>query len=224
MRRLLPVLVLMFAALAVAAPVPKDFESKEKKLARLFGAPVAPNGTKIELERNTLRVSVPLLPAGKPGETGVYGSPRTARPVSGDFALTVRVTVSTPADVPVDAWAGVYVGFDEKHHFDYMRWLNSDPNRQGAGRVRGVWSQLRNPNQSNTVGHAEQDVPTATLRIVRKGDELTAHAKYPAGEWTQEVKATVTLPKDVIVGVYVGGRKGPMTAAFEDFTVSKPGK
>lgn len=220
MRRLLPVLVPLFAALAVAAPVPKDFESKEKKLVRLFGTPHVPDGSKIELDRNVLKVTVPLMV----GETDVYACPRTARPVSGDFEFTVTLTVNTPADGPIDAWAGVYVGFDDKHHFDYMRWMDTTRNRKGPVVGRGVWSQLRKPNQSNVVGHPEQNVPTATLRVIRKGDELEAHAKYGNGGWSQQVRVTVPLPKEVIVGVYAGGRKGPLTAAFEDFKVSKLAK
>ncbi len=223
MRRLFPVAVLLvLAALAPAAPVPKDFETPAKKLERRFGTPDQPDGTKVELDGNRLKVSVPHLPAGKPGEAGVYASPRTARAVSGDFEFTVSVTVTTPADVPVDAWAGVYVGFDEKGHFDYMRWLDST--RKPGN--RGVWSQLvgGGKGQANVVGHAEKDVPTATFRVVRRGDELSAHTKYPGGDWEQPVKATVALPKEVVVGVYVGGRKGPLTAEYEDFTVTKPAK
>ena len=227
MRRLIPFAALLLAAsVAVPAPVPKDFETPAKRLERLFGKPDQPDGTKVELDGRILKVSVPHLPAGKPGEAGVYASPRTARAVSGDFEFTVSVAVTTPADVPVDAWAGVYVGFDEKGHFDYMRWLNSEPNRKGPVRGRGVWSQLvgAGKGQSNVVGHGEKDVPTATLRIVRRGDELTAHTKYLGGDWEQPVKATVALPKEVVVGVYVGGRKGPLTAEFADFNVSKPAK
>jgi regulation of enolase protein 1 (concanavalin A-like superfamily) len=215
----------LLAALAPAAPVPKDLETREKKLERLFGTPSQPDGAKVELDGTRLKVSVPHLPAGKPGEAGVYGCPRTGRTVSGDFEFTCVVTVTTPADVPVDAWAGVYVGFDDRHHFDFMRWLDTGRNRKGPGAARGVWSQVVTAKgQANVVGHGEKDVPTATLRIVRKGDELTAHAKYPGGDWEQAVKATVALPKDVTVGVYVGGRKGPLTAEFEDFSVTKPGK
>ena len=118
MRRIIPFAVFLVTSVAVSAPVPKDFETPAKKLERLFGTPDQPDGTKVELDGNRLKVSVPHLPAGKPGEAGVYASPRTARAVSGDFEFTVSVTVTTPADVPVDAWAGVYVGFDEKGHFD----------------------------------------------------------------------------------------------------------
>lgn len=54
MRRLLPVLALLFAALAVAAAVPRDFETPAKKLERLFGTPRVPDGTKIAWDRNVL--------------------------------------------------------------------------------------------------------------------------------------------------------------------------
>jgi hypothetical protein len=103
-----------------------------------------------------------------------------------------------------------------------MRWLDGQPNRKGGVRGRGVWSQLRTgKGQSNVVGHAEKDVPTATLRIVRKGDELTAHTQYPGSDdWTQPVTVAVALPKEVTVGVYVGGRKGPLTAEFRDLKVT----
>ena len=227
MRRcVIPLAVLLAASVAVPAPVPKDFETPAKKLERLFGTPSQPVGTKVELIGKVLKVTVPAVPDGKRGEAGVFANPRTERVVTGDFEFTVSVTVTTPADVPVDAWAGVYVGFDEKGHFDYMRWLDTNRGQMRRGTARGVWSQLvpTGKGQSNVVGHAEKDVPTATLRIVRRGDELTAHAKYPGGDWEQPVKATVALPKEVVVGVYVGGRKGPLTADFEDITVAKPAK
>ncbi len=63
MRRLLPVLALLFAALAVAAAVPRDFETPAKKLERLFGTPRVPDGTKIELDRNVLQVTTPQMTA-----------------------------------------------------------------------------------------------------------------------------------------------------------------
>lgn len=214
--------VLLSAALA--APVPKDLETAAQRLERLFGVPHTPDGTKVELAGNRLKIAVPALPAGRPGEANVFASPHTARTVSGDFELTVAVTVDVPVGNAVDSWAGVYVGFDDKKHFDYMRWLNDQPNRKGGGRGRGVWSQLCNPSQSNVVGHAEADVPTATMRIVRKGDTLTAHTKYGTDEWTQVVNVNAALPNEVVVGVYVGGRKGPLTAEFENFTVTKPAK
>lgn len=223
MRRfILPAALLPTVVVLTAAPVPKDLETPEKRLERLFGKPVAPDGTKVEIAREVLKITVPELPAGKPGEEGVYASPRTERLVSGDFEFTVSVTVEVPQGAVVDSWAGVYVGFDDKNHFDYMRWLDDRPNRKGGTRGRGVWTQLRTgKGQSNVVGHAEKDVPTATLRIVRKGDELAAHAKYPGdADWSQPVKVSVALPKEVTVGVYVGGRKGPLTAEFRDLTVT----
>lgn len=213
----------LVAALAPAAPVPKDLETPEKKLERLFGKPVQPDGTKVELARDALKITVPELPSGKPGETGVYGSPRTERLVSGDFEFTVSVTVDVANGAVVDSWAGIFVGFDDKSHFDYMRWLDTAPNVRGNRPGRGVWSQVRTAGkgQSNVVGHTEKDVPTATLRIVRKGDELTAHARYPGSDdWTQPVTVSVALPKEVTVGVYVGGRKGPLTAEFRDLKVT----
>jgi hypothetical protein len=62
MRRLLPVAVLLLASvpLAVSAPVPKD-ERPEKKLERLFGTPIQPDGTRVRLDGNVLKITVPEL-------------------------------------------------------------------------------------------------------------------------------------------------------------------
>ena len=215
------------ACVGLAAPVPKDIETPEKKIERLFGKSVVPGEGEVTVEGKTLRIRVAELPGGKPGDSPLLSCPRTERIVTGEFELTVLTRLPEPKDAVADAWAGVFVRFGE-NYFEYMRyWMDQAPRPGFNIRGRGVWSQVRTKGlQSDLFSYgilteAEKNVANAQIRVTRKDGQIVAETKHWKGDWGELANPTAATPDEVTVGVYVGGRKGPYTAEFEDFKVTK---
>ena len=166
---------------------------------------------------------MPDLPSGKAGQqTEVPGSPRTAREVTGDFTLTVKVRMPAPEDgSDVNTWAGVYLMIDEKEYVEYERYFEY---KNGKADWRGWGQMVTNNGQrasfSNNLKLNGNAVNTTVLRLVRAGDKVTMYTDVGDGKWGGEAVAKMALPDTVKVGVYLGGRKGPYTAEFEEFTLT----
>lgn len=214
--------LVVLAAVAVSAPVPK--ESVEQRLKRVFGEKVVPDGTSVEWDGDTLRIGVPDPPSGTPGmQTEVPKSPRTAREVKGDFTLTVKVRMPDPKDATdVNTWGGVYLMVGERDYVEYERYFEY---KNAKGDVRGWGQMMANGVQkatfSNPLKPKDGPTDTAVIRLVRAGGTVTMHTDLGDGEWVGEAVANMTLPDTVTVGVYFGGRKGPHTAEFSEFTVTR---
>jgi len=218
-RRLLPVLVPLFAALAVAAPVLKDFETKEKKLVRLFGTPVAPNGTAVELHGDKLRLNVEAKPQTGWGTEKFFDYPRTERRVSGDFEATVQVTFTAGKEADTQMRAGLQVRFGEQGSVTYTRCIERTGRKNEQFMTMTQFLRGK-PWQTKMLVSEAKMSPTVTLRLTRRGNVLTGARKDGNGKWAGEISRSADLPKEMTVGVYLLGQRAAAVAEFEDFKVT----
>lgn len=86
--------VLLFAALATAAPVPK----LKPTMADIYGEPTADEKVCVaKMDRNgTLTLTLPTTAAAEHPANVMTRGPLIARSVDGDFTLTTRMTLDLP--------------------------------------------------------------------------------------------------------------------------------
>src|SRR5207244_589064 len=110
-------LLILFASLSVAAPVPKQLTNEN--VEKLFGTPTQPKDCSITFDKTDKSITLTAVPSpDQPtegaGEYHALWSPRTGREVDGDFDVTVKITLPDQTDTTVTA--GLYASYGEKDY------------------------------------------------------------------------------------------------------------
>ena len=222
-------LLLLAPVIAGAAPVPP--ESDRQKVARLWGEPRVPSGSyrvKPEGDHLTLRtIGWPVAFDYRRPEFQV------TREVAGDFDVRVKLySLDPPArgihyEGSPQTAAGLYIDGGDCTVALY-RWmaLHTDHGRLQEGMQDSPWLSRRTRNAgSGSMLGAWEAGKSGHLRVIRKGDQLTAMTSFDGANWKEHNAAMggLKLPDAVTVGLFVGHTTSQQcSATFAEFTIEKP--
>lgn len=225
--------LLLVAAMAGAAPVPK--EAPAERLRRLYGEPKESSGKAVfDLAGNRLAIRSAVALSGFDGP--VRTAPRTTRTVTGDFDLVVRLTGPTVPDrdaeylVPQPSVkAGLYAsGEDVAVAFGRQVSRHVDVGRAVSKHLdTSVWLDEVIPNEVHGGRFVLSDTGRPVfLRMTRTGGTLTVMASDDGKAWGDPREPShVALPEVVAVGVFLSQTvEQKCEAAFDQFTVTQPKK
>lgn len=219
-------LIPLLAPLA-AAPVPKA--ATAKKLQEVYGE-VADSGCRCEMTKDgALQVVVPkdarLIELDHDSRT----PPLTAKTVTGDFEVTVRVTHLPPKDgdradgakqkATVSAGIALVADGDPKTSVTFVH----KHTRNGDTWASGLTLQSIHANGSSGSGRGGatlEDKPLY-LRLTRRGETVTTETSGDGKKWTQFVKHKADrLGETVVVGpVAFRNTAGEYEAMFDQYEV-----
>jgi hypothetical protein len=210
------------ASLAVAAPIPK--ERPDDALRRLFGTPVDPDkDCKIEMDGNTLRISVPGVPHRLVPTAGPSNAPRVTRPVEGEFTATVTIKVPKTGPNPAgNFYAGLFLETGDGTYLYHARMATA---ANGAVRLSGM-SGLRGPNGAAATSGVVGDLYDADIviyRMIRTKDRVQMKASKDGTSWEEAGGGgfPADLPAKVTVGLFAShDGQTPLTTEFREFTVA----
>lgn len=200
-----------------AAPVPKDRETPEQKLTRVFGEKHVPDGCQVEFDGDVLKMALP-------GTEHVWSlrrkrtdAPHFKKEVDGDFVATVRVKLSDPTGDTM-SHAGLFVAANETDFCQLLRCVNLG----GAAKEinRRTWSQVVEDGKQ-TGFWADNDTTkwgTATLKIERQGTKLKQWVSEDGVKWSEPVERELSSAKQkVTVGVMAGGYRGAYSVELDQY-------
>lgn len=223
---------LALAVVTAAAPAPPP--SEKERIAKLWGAPEGAGEFELEGKQLTLRTTV-----GKANHSFSWGDrldvPRTARAVTGDFEITVRVL---DAAAPLkeakydsgsaDAHAGLYVrgGASSLRYSlcqSYQKFNGARPDLQRALRIEATYPRGGASGQMNSA----PDGKSTCLRLTRKGDAITMSHSFDGEKWSAPNNPfrniDMSIPDEVTVGVFLSHTTYQFAhATFDGFAVTKP--
>lgn len=235
MCRAVLLLVVIYPALALSAPVPPLTE--RQLIAKYWGEVYSPSDKYVFKAREK---ALTIRTAGEPAIEGFLDKrstiPRTSRAVTGDFEATVKlIAISAPhptAKHEVDlrsVRAGLRVsgGFNhaEIELYQYHTKLN-DEVRKG-NRKPVVWFNVLSNGRGEGRHVENADSPTPLfLRIARRGNVVTMANSFDGKEWSESpvplAYQPLKLPDEVSVGVYISHPTHQIAeATFTDFTIKK---
>jgi hypothetical protein len=156
--------------------------------------------------------------------------PRTARTVSGDFEITVKVADSAPADPNADrdepeayTRAGLLVysgGFGLE--------LCLVQSHRGTELTRAVWSEawIGGCGEGKLWKNA-RDGKSTWLRVTRRGKDVTVSYSFDGQKWADPENprsvGKLAFPDEVTVGVFLAhSTYQTLGASFDGFTIEKP--
>ena len=222
--RLLPVALLLAAPL-VAAPVPKEL--KQDSVRKLFGKAVEPKGMAVTFDPKEWSATLTATPPADAAksvveEHHVLRSPRTAREVSGDFDLSVSVTLPDQADITVTA--GLYASYGDDSFVILGRTLESK-GQQKNRREDLIKSFVGGKLWNSQGGTWKVSVEAFGVRLIRRGDTITPYQLID-GKWEDITRADTKYdwPEKGTVGVYVRSSNGEGTATFKEFKLTQTEK
>lgn len=183
-------LLVMFAPVAVAAPVPKPTE--KQKIERWYGTIENPKGDcQFALTRDGLTVTLPADEVRDVTDEADT-APRLVREVAGDFVLTVRVHVPLTAGVGqaegmkgADPFlmGGVQLRCGEENRFG----LSLSRKVDGKGVTTGLPFQLQgDAGGIHSAGDGEvklQGVDAMSFRFTRRGAALATELSADGKKW-----------------------------------------
>ena len=226
------VLLVALVSLPAAVAAPLRPETDGETVSRVWGrihAPPGPYRAKPEGNLLTLRTIGWATPFD-------FQTPqfRVTREVTGDFDARVKLyDLDAPArGVPYEGSgpqtaAGMYVdGGDSAVGLYRWKAIHHDKGVLQPGMQDSPWlvRRARNGGSGSTLGQWEAG-QSGYLRIVRKGDTLTALVSRDGKEWKQYNAARdgMSLPNAVTVGLFVGHNTSQTcSATFSEFTIEKP--
>jgi Protein of unknown function (DUF1349) len=221
--------LLLLAAVAFPAPVPKDFDTPAKKLARTFGKTTpSPKGGEFRFDATALTAKMPAARFGN--ENVPHAGMHTQTVVSGNFAAEVTIRL-TPADgllVPNEVFSlggGMFAREPDKESRAVATVTLSLINRWLRPQMVSAWERntLFRVNGKNVSADEDAPVDPAVpyrLRLTREGDTFAAAMSDDGKEWRTLAPQKLTLPKAVGVGVFCYNRTGETAdAVFEGFSI-----
>lgn len=227
MRRLLPFLALSTVAVAVAAPVPKL--NQEQRRTRLFGEVVdAPKGYRFTLAGDRLVVDM----AANASASIEEAPPRTEREVTGDFEMTVVLTLAPPETKLKDAGknphliAGLGVwgkGPRFVTHAPCYGDIGKGRNSNGWGFGETGYVKYEDDRAwSSWCAHLDYRAFEKRHLILRREGRKHWYGDSEDGkEWSLWAGEPCDLPDTVGVGVFaVNTTAADCTATFSDFVVT----
>lgn len=225
--QLLPLAAVLLAAAAVAAPVPKDFESSARKWERLFGTTVLPPkvaGT-FQFHSKGLTAKMPATKFGN--EMNPLGGLRTQALVTGDFEAQVSMRVTPPGltNRAIFLGGGLYARDPDKKVdvgasvAQNLRGRAAHGNRPG-GWIREVATLVGDADDYSDDEESIDPATTYHFRLTRTGDTFTTATSTDGKEWRALKPMKAKLPATVGVGVFCYNRTGEATdASFEEFAL-----
>jgi regulation of enolase protein 1 (concanavalin A-like superfamily) len=231
-RAALFVLLVNAAAVALAAPVPKDDDAA--RLARIYGTPYEfKNPDHLALDGEKLRVFVGLpadsvSPApqrlafagvrGPRGNESPIGDPRVWRDVKGNFTVSAKVSFaacseSAPRDIV--RMAGLLASVESNNFLALSR-----------NGTRDIGLRYVHPNGVRTGGISMGSATDALyLRLRREGAMITSGYSSDGKTWEELFPDVVAWDETVKVGLFVKSFVGaPYETAFDEYKLSMPKK
>jgi len=224
-------LLLVFPAVAAAAPVPPP--SEKERIEKQWGKIVSPA---VECEFKLSGKSLTIRTAGQPARglrTEKEPIPRVAKTVAGDFEMTVKVADLTPPGREAkytDAWpwsrAGLYlVGGGHAVEFHLSQYYTKANDVLNEKLTRCPWVDTWYPRggSGSQIGNVEPG-KSAYLKVVRRGNTVAVSHSTDGEKWSNPFnpRQTLELPDELTVGVFVShGTHQPIEATFSDFAIKK---
>jgi hypothetical protein len=224
------------ALLAAAAPVPKGAD-EPRRIEKLFGTPVDPDGDttfRLAGDKLTVRLSDQLHDFSNE-LVNRRNAPRTAREVGGDFAARVKVACKLPGETVLrrglraEYAAGLVAWAGETHgvRLDVARVLY-DPTDAGAARhpnritARG-WAPGRGAGMLMPGDKFDPTVPV-WLRLTRRGTGFEFAHSHDGTRWHQAGAFGEMAPAGPLkVGVIASHTTAAgFEATFEGFVIEPP--
>jgi hypothetical protein len=224
-------LVLLTAALAAAAPVPK----LTPKTFDGFGTLVETKGVTCETPKaGELRVSL-SKEAAAASATHKQARPLVARAVEGDFELTVRITHAPPdgQDLTVvgrgdpDASAGIALQSADDPKTSLVL-LARQCKEDGTWVSRfSMFSRFGDGKKGSDGGTVDEKliVRPVYLRLTRRGDDFTAARSVDGKKWSSAVGSAFEVPgvAAVLVGpVAAHNANAQYDVTFDEYTLTTP--
>lgn len=221
---------LLLAALAPAAPVPKDFDSAARRVEQLFGKAASPPKAVGEF-KFTAKGLTAKMPAAKFGdEYSPDQGMRTQALVVGDFEAEVAMRLPAPPGMPTNRvvclGGGLFACDPDKKTGPFAsvaQNLTAEPPQVGqpVGWMREVLAVVDANDFADTdVLPTDPSVPYR-LRLTRKGDTFAIAVSPDGKKWRELKPMKFKLPATVGVGVFCYNRTGePVEVAFEEFSLN----
>jgi regulation of enolase protein 1 (concanavalin A-like superfamily) len=222
----------LLATVVVAAPVPK--ETPAKRIERLWGATADPENTDAFALRdaNTLRLTVARGLRGINPARNLNNCPRTLKPISGDFTVTVKMlrdgapdgAERASNDYTASGGGGLLLWHDEKNHLRISRsqWIAENGGKaKSTYNFRGNIDGEENPSVQTELNPTTSPV---VFRLTRKGTSFTASYSADGKTWTDFEAVEAEFPRDLKVGIYGAHNfNKDNIIEFEPLTVILPG-
>lgn len=218
---------------AVAAPVPPP--SAKEVLAKQWGKTEGEGEFELNGKQLTLRTNF-----GKPNHSFSWGDrvtvPRTARVISGDFEITVRVVDAAPPgkDAKHDAGsaetnAGLYIqggGMSLRYQLSQTYQRFNGAANQNMQRWLRIEANYPRGGASGSIKAAE-DGKSASLRLIRKGKAISMSYSFDGEKWSAPnnpfQNIDMSIPDELTVGVFMSHSTYQFShATFDSFTIEKP--
>ena len=233
MLRLAAVFALASSGVVFAAPVPPP--SEKELIAKQWGKTEGEGEFELKGKQLTLRTTF-----GKPNHAFSWGervsAPRTARPISGDFEITVRIVDAMPPgkDTKHDTGssetnAGLYIqgsGMSLRYHLSqtYQRFPGAAAN-QNMMRWLRIEANYPRGGASGSIKQAE-DGKSTYLRLIRKGKGVSMSYSFDGEKWSAPnnpfQNIDMSIPDELTVGVFMSHSTYQHShATFDGFTIEK---
>jgi hypothetical protein len=218
---------------AVAAPVPPP--SEKELITKQWGKTEGEGEFELEGKQLTLRTNF-----GKPNHSFSWGErvsvPRTARTISGDFQITVRIVDAMPPGKETkheggssETNAGIYIrgsGMSLRYCLgqSYQRFPGAAAN-QNMMRWLRIEANYPRGGASGSIKQAE-DGKSAYLRLIRKGKDVSMSYSFDGEKWSAPNNPfrniDMSIPDELTVGVFMSHSTYQCShATFDGFTIEK---
>ena len=163
-----------------------------------------------DVKKGVLRVRVP---PGKDLSEERSNAPRYLKSLSGDFQIETRVRFSPAANYQ---GAGLLIFADAR---TYLRFEHGYGGPNGG--AAGLRIDIRTPQSGQQTAISTSDLPLETtpevdLRIVRKGNEITALYRLDENaEWREAGNYTIPMPPALMAGIVVCNTARGAIAEFQ---------
>lgn len=151
---------------------------------------------------------------GPDGRSGNMEAPRMLQPISGDFALEVKITSSDQQK----EHGGILVWKDDNH---FVRLDKTSALHAFRGDIRFETHVNR---RYQAIGRGSQQSVVNYLRLERTGHEFQAYCSTDGQNWQSCGTATVLMQDPVMVGMHAlcPGNIPPTITRFDYFKVMRP--
>jgi hypothetical protein len=217
----------------VAAPVP--LPSEKELIAKQWGKTEGEGEFELKGKQLTLRTNF-----GKPNHAFSWddrvSAPRTARTISGDFEITVRVVDAMPPgkdakhdNGSAETHAGLYIqgsGMSLRYNLCQSYQQFKGAGNQNMQRWLRIEANYPRGGASGSIKTAE-DGKSTYLRLIRKGKDLTMSYSFDGEKWSAPnnpfQNIDMGIPDLLTVGVFMSHTTYQFShATFDGFTIEKP--
>jgi len=218
------------AAATTASPKPDPVEEAVTANHTLgpLGALIDPlQDCRVQREARGVIIQIPPTPHAFDPDRNVADAPRALMDVSGDFVAQVKVSGSIkPGPVPLPGLpftfqaAGILVWLDSNN---YLRLERASGYFGDRGQVHHVFVESRNAGRPGKGAMIRAREGPIMLRVERRGGEFNCTYSSDGKTWLPVKQLSLSVPAKVNVGISAtNAAPRPLSAHFEDFTLTKP--